>query len=236
MTLGFVDHIYVVNLPDRTDRRREIRRQFTRVGWDPDDPQITYFDAVKPVDQGAFPSVGARGCFMSHLGVLTAAGDAGFASVAIFEDDLDFADDFAQRVDAVSTALADRDWRIFYGGYHLETSLSRDDIVTAVTPDTVLRTTHFVCFRSDAIARARDYLTAMLSRPAGDAAGGPMHVDGAYHWFRRAHPSLNCYAATPPLGHQRPSKSDIASGRWFDRAPALSHAVAALRRIKRIMR
>ena len=46
-----------------------------------------------------------------------------------------------------------------------------------------------------------------------------MHVDGAYNWFRAAHPELKCAMAVPELGHQRASSSDISEAKWFDQNP-----------------
>lgn len=83
-----------------------------------------------------------------------------------------------------------------------------------------------------AIARLVPYLQAMLERPSGDPAGGPMHVDGAYSWFRRAHPDLRTVLATPPLGYQRPSRTDVHALRWFDRLPGLHRVAALLRRVR----
>lgn len=233
MLLGFADRIFVINLPERADRRREVRAQFTGAGWDPDDPEISYFDAVKPDSLGEFPSIGAHGCFMSHLGILQQASDHGLNAIAIFEDDLDFAGDFAERLGDVEAALANTDWKIFYGGYEAPTPPPAKGPVTPAGPEVTLRTTHFICLRGEAIPLARDYLTAMAGRPAGSAEGGPMHVDGAYQWFRRAYPQFECYMATPPLGVQRSSKSDIAPLRWFDKTPLIKDAVGALRKLKR---
>lgn len=233
MMLSFAERIFVINLPERTDRRRDIRRQFERAGWNPDALAIRYFDAVKPPDASPFPSIGARGCFMSHLGVLTEAAEVGLASIAIFEDDLDFANGFDRRLETVAQALDETDWKIFYGGYETQSPPAADGPITKAGPDIDLRTTHFICFRGEAIPLARDYLQEMLKRPAGDPQGGPMHVDGAYQWFRGAYPDLACFIATPPLGVQRSSKSDVAPLKWFDRTPVVSSAVAALRRLRR---
>lgn len=233
MTLPFVERSFVINLPERKDRRRDIRRQFERAGWNPDDPAIVYFDAVKPADPGSFPSIGARGCFMSHLGILTNAAEANLSSIAIFEDDLDFAERFNARLETTAAVLGETNWKIFYGGYETSEPPAAGGAIARAGPNLGLRTTHFICFRGEAIAKARDYLEAILTRPAGDPEGGPMHVDGAYQWFRRACPEFDCFIATPPLGVQRSSKSDVAPLKWFDRTPVVRSGVAALRRLRR---
>jgi hypothetical protein len=75
-------------------------------------------------------------------------------------------------------------------------------------------------------------LKAILTRPPGHPLGGPMHVDGAYSTIRLQHPALITYAASPVLGYQRPSRTDIGDGKWFDRVPALAGPVNFARRWK----
>jgi glycosyl transferase family 25 len=58
-------------------------------------------------------------------------------------------------------------------------------------------------------------------------------IDGVYVWFRRAHPGVVTHFAAPPLGHQRSSRTDIASLAFFDRWPGLRSMASAARRIKR---
>jgi hypothetical protein len=89
-----------------------------------------------------------------------------------------------------------------------------------------------VTFQGEAIAAAVRYLEAILARPAGDPDGGPMHVDGAYNWFRRANPQFKTVLAIPELGFQRASRTDIHDLRWYDKTPLIRNAVAGLRWLK----
>ena len=59
-----------------------------------------------------------------------------------------------------------------------------------------------------------------------------MHVDGAYSTMREQNQSLMTYALSPALGYQRPSRTDIGDGRWFDRVPALEPVVGFARKMK----
>lgn len=225
----YFQHIYVINLKSRADRRREMAHELARIGLSFDDDAVTLFSAVKPAERGAFPSIGARGCFLSHLNILTDAAARNFQSIAILEDDLAFAPDFMTRVSAMLEALQQRDWSIFYGGY--EQAQFNQEGLQEVPAKMALRTTHFVCFNGPAIALTKQYLEVMSARPAGDAQGGPMHVDGAYCWLRKDMPQLKTFAAAPPLGVQRSSRSDIAPLRWYDRAPGFKQAARMGRRV-----
>ncbi|MEX1060616.1 MAG: glycosyltransferase family 25 protein, partial [Methyloceanibacter sp.] len=64
--------ISIINLEHRTDRRIAMQKQLSRIGW-----QAEFFAAIRPDIAADFPSIGARGCFLSHLAVLKNARDAG---------------------------------------------------------------------------------------------------------------------------------------------------------------
>jgi hypothetical protein len=230
------DAIYVINLASRPDRRAQMRTQLRRVGIDPDALPVVFFDAVRPAAPGGFPTIGARGCFLSHLGVLRDARAAGRRHILVLEDDLDFAADFTGRFPHMAAAAEGLGWDVWYlGALAVEpapAAARADDDLVALSPDSVVLGTHMLALGADAIARLVPYLEAMLARPVGDPAGGPMHVDGAYGWFRRDHPALRTLLATPPLGHQRPSRTDVHALRWFDRLPGVHRAAALLRRAR----
>ncbi len=204
------DSIRIVNLAHRTDRRAEMLGELRRVGLE-GDPRLSFFDAVAPAEAGTFSSKGARGCYLSHLAILQEAAAAG-RSVLILEDDLDF-------------APGARDYRlpadvpIFYGSY------------TATNPADFLASdiigSPFMGFGRDIVPPLVDYLTTIL------ASGHHPPIDGAYVWFRRAHPDVRTVFAQPPLGHQRPSRTDIAEPKLFDTLPGLKQAASIARKLKR---
>ena len=81
-------HIFIINLEHRADRRKEISKQLALINLNFDSPNVDLFKAIRPSDASGFESVGARGCFLSHLGVLRQAMSLG--NVLVLEDDLDF--------------------------------------------------------------------------------------------------------------------------------------------------
>lgn len=76
---------------------------------------------------------------------------------------------------------------------------------------------HFLAIRGEVLPFLIDYLKAMLGRPGGHPEGGPMHVDGAYSWFRAANPQYRTLLCDPPLAFQRSSRTDIHNNSWYDR-------------------
>ncbi|MDA8225601.1 MAG: LPS biosynthesis glycosyltransferase, partial [Betaproteobacteria bacterium] len=153
------------------------------------------------------------------------------------EDDLDFSRDFNARIGALCARLQQSDWGVFYGGYELLQPLAGPDAeIQSMAAEAAVRTTHFVAFQAPVMERAAAYLQAMLARPGGHPDGGPMHVDGAYSWFRRQHPEMLTLIAVPELGYQRSSKTDIHPLSWIDRTPLLRDAANLARKLKNHLR
>jgi hypothetical protein len=217
--------IVVINLEYRTDRRVATQKQLSRIGW-----QADFFPAIRPVSAAEFPSVGARGCFLSHLAVLNRARDAGVRWLILLEDDINFDPDFAERWQKAISTLETQEWCIFYPAHafaDLPAGLSR------ISPDRGVPCAHFVVINGPAIAPIAAGLETILSRPAGHPMGGPMHVDGAYSTIRHQDPALVTYAHSPALGYQRPSRTDIGELRWFDRVSMFAPIVDIARRLRR---
>lgn len=235
--LDYFQKIWVINLPERADRRREMAHQMVRIGLDPDAGRVEVFAAVRPDEAAGFPSPGARGCFMSHLQILQAASTVGLERILILEDDANFAADFNDRVHSIIRALESQPWHMFYGGYEIAQGRQMAGAgCIAVHQELELRTSHFVAFCGEAITEAAAFLDAIQRRAPGDPAGGPMHVDGAYNWLRRAHPEFRTLLAAPPLGYQRASRTDIHALRWYDTWPVVRDLSGALRRARNAQR
>jgi len=232
--LEYFQQIYVINLPHRLDRRREMAQQLERIGLGFESPVVRLFAAVRPDDAGEFQSIGARGCFLSHLGVFRDACEHRYERILIFEDDLDFELDFQARIDGVLAALQKEDWSLFYGGYefHFPAAPEEGQTLVRVAPPDAIWSAHFVAFRGAAIGEIRQMLEEMLTRQSGDPRGGPMHVDGAYGWYRNASPGKATFLAVPQLGYQRSSKTDIHSHRWFDRLLGARQVMRWLRKLR----
>ena len=241
--LGPFGTIFIINLEHRKDRRVQMNAELAKIEEAVDGNQIRLFKAFSFEEKGNFPSIGARGCFHSHLEVLRTAKAEGLDRVTIFEDDLEFMSDVSARLKEVSAALRERPCSIFYGGVDLDAhnvealELASQDgakgsTLKIVQPSTPVMTAHFVTFNDSAVNLIIPYLETMLRRAPGHPSGGPMHVDGAYSWFRKEHPELTTLAAAPKLAKQRSSRSDIAPLRWFDRYPVVKNFVELARSLK----
>lgn len=224
---GLFDRVRVINLADRTDRKREMQAQLARTGLE--HPAVAFYEARRPRSAGGFPSVGARGCFDSHLTILQQAVRDGVNSLLIIEDDFDFTGDGIKRAKALTDELAAQEWDIFYGAHVLDHG-GRNGIVQ-LSPDEPVLTASFVAFHGSVLPKLVTFLEGILRRPPGSPEYGPMHVDGAYTVFRHSHPECRTLAAFPSLGRQRSSTSDISPRRTFlDRLPLMKALTGLLRR------
>ena len=205
------DSIRIINLPRRTDRRREMEQEIKRAGLE-GDARVEFHAAKSFDDAGTFYSSGARGCYDSHLSILKEAAEND-QNVLIVEDDCDFEP-------RAATYALPRDWQIFYGGYG-------PDWVENPETSEHIEGSHLMGFRSDIVRKLADYLDQL--RLKTDHPG----IDGAYMWFRREHPDVRTHFAVPCIGNQRQSQSDVGQRRFFDRTPGLMQAAAVARRLKR---
>ena len=179
--LSCFDHIYIINLPRRTDRRRAISRDLRRCGILLPSDRIEFFPAIRPAEPGDFPTVGARGCFLSHLSVLRKALAEGQQRIVVMEDDLALHREFSELIGDHCGALQEQRWDIAYLGHVLPTQEGGSPFFQA---SCAIIQSHFVAFNRTILPRLINFLETVLARPGGHPDGGPMHVDAAYSTFR----------------------------------------------------
>lgn len=234
--ISTVGPITVINLAKRRDRRAEMATNLKRIGLSYDADGVTLLEAIAPSDPGDFPTIGARGCFLSHLKTLKTAQAAKLGAVTILEDDLDFVRDIDNTMQAALDALDGHDWDILYGAYDpAPEGAEIAPCLIHIDPQTPIGCSHFLCLRGHVLPVIIPYLETILARPPGHPDGGPMHVDGAYAHFRADHPQLTTLAVVPALGHQRASRSDVHELRWWDKVPLIREMVSQARKVKRLL-
>lgn len=228
------DCIFVINLAYRNDRRLEMEDELKKVGLSLLNGSAEILSASRFSEPGDFDSAGARGCFDSHLRALKMALERNSNGVLIFEDDCDFAPYIQEKLPNVLRQLAKTEWSIFYGGHLSEVTTSGSiGGISRIAPEQGLCGAHFIAVSGKALPMLSQYLEAMLAREPGSPLGGPMHVDGAYSWFRKDHPACDTWVADPQLGFQRPSRTDIHQLKFYDRIIGLRQSAAYARRLKR---
>lgn len=229
MALG-AEATFVINLFERADRRLECVHELSLLGPDVGGGAAEFLLRRRPQDAGGFESIGARGCFESHLHALRRG--AGARSILILEDDIAF--DLSAAPAAHETLSNVDGWDICYGGFDdaWANGFKPPQGVSEMPVGANVRQTHCIAFSSRVTARLIVYLEAILRRSPGDPAGGPMHVDGAYWHFRKDNPDIRAVILSPMVGRQRASHSDIAEPTLLGRLPGVKSVRSITRRLR----
>ncbi|MBD2020540.1 glycosyltransferase family 25 protein, partial [Leptolyngbya sp. FACHB-36] len=198
----FFDRTFVVNLPERVDRRKDMVRELENAGMPLTPQSVEIFPAIRPETLDGFPSFGARGCFLSHLKILRQAKADGLNSVLVMEDDLTISEQFSATSANWMRQLQQTEWGFVYFGHIESVADATEPLTPFVGP---LATTHFYAVHHRVLDRLIDFLELVQSRPPGHPDGGPMHLDGAFTTFRQQNPDVLTLIAAPNLGWQRSS-------------------------------
>ena len=217
------DRVRIVNLKSRSDRKKEMILQLKKVGLDRHN-DVDFFSALVKPFPGMFRSAGSNGCYHSHLEIIKEAA-ADNKSILILQDDCDF-------LPEVKEYQMPENWDIFYGGYEAvePQDLHNSDIIGA----------HFMALSRNAVYEASNYLSKLLDPefPPDTQASQAENfnpemrppIDGAFVWFRRAHPHLT--TIFHKLSFQRSSRTDLGNVRFFDQMPFLRAIMTIARRKK----
>jgi hypothetical protein len=227
------DLIRVINLRERQDRLREVTAQLAALGIGFEPGKVELYEATRPTDPGGFDSLGARGCYTSHLEILRDAHDRGVESVLVMEDDCEILPRNVARLEALLDEFPGRAWGFAYLGHIVPMPAGARPGWQEYTGP--VQTTHLYAVHRSALPGVVAYLEACLTRPGGHPVGGPMPVDGALTMYRAAHPDVVTLMAQPVVAGQRSSRSDITS-KWWDKVPGFGGAVGLARAAKRRLR
>jgi glycosyl transferase family 25 len=235
--VDFFDASYLINLPERVDRRKAVSAEFSRIGWrfGQSPGAVEIFPAIKPDAPGGFPSIGVRGCFLSHFECLKRAHENQCSSVLVMEDDLTLSPSISRLTPVLLSTLQTTGWDFIFLGHYFTGEIvyaesQADKINLSAAPDEV-RGTHFYCVSNSVLPRLLQHLERIANGRAGDQEGGPMPIDGAFNIFRRRNPDVRAFIVTPQLGWQRFSPSDISPSQ-FDRIGWLRHVMRLYRSLK----
>jgi glycosyl transferase family 25 len=228
--IDYFDQVKIINMASRTDRRMETEAEFARYQFPINTDSVSFFDAITPDTPLNFPSRGARGCFLSHLTILTAAAGEKLNKLFILEDDIQFSKHVDIDGKQAAHALETLDWDIAYFGHMLKSSATKPHW-KAVTEPMLL--SHCYAVNCTAIKRLALFLEEMKARPAGHPQGGPMHYDGALNTFLAQNKDIKAYYYSQNLGYQRSSKTDIHQSSIIDNHPLMKPFAGTYRAIKR---
>lgn len=217
------DRVRIVNLPERKDRRRDTEAELASLPIRHAE-RIVFVPAKRLNYPGVFKRTGSHGNFLTQLGILESALAAG-ESVLILEDDCQF-------FPAIRTYRQPEGTEILWGGW-------RHASDPADLPNSNIVGSHMMGFSPAVLEKLVPFLRSLLHLDTPiDPAIVRSHfdprirppIDGAYVWFRRYHPEFKTEFAM--LADQRPSASDVAERKWFDRVPVVRKLANQARRVK----
>jgi len=237
MTLGdIIDRIYVINLPERRDRKAQISRELQRCGLDWHPERVICWPAHRPNEDDGFPSIGARGCFLSHLGALEHAQMFASHYVLILEDDAVLLPQLTRQLASLAELLRDKSPDLVYLGHcRIESGpmLAATPFQPCLSP---VEGAHAYLVHTRVFPILLPYLRGCLTRPAGHPEGGRLHFDAALTLFRGFHKEYSTWLAYPALVEQRFSRSDIQPRWWYDSWPVVRTLAALARNLKQQQR
>jgi glycosyl transferase family 25 len=157
------------------------------------------------------------------------------------EDDIALSSCLLRIASSVDRILKQGNWGFIYFG-HQHTGF--DQIADRKTdPGQIsfnewrqdLRTTYFYAVNGSIFPMLIEHLSTVENGLSGDQEMGPMPIDGAINIFRRKNPNIRCLIATPKLGWQGSSRSDITP-RGLDAITYLRPVAVFLRGIQEAYR
>lgn len=234
--LELFDRTYVVNLPERTDRRRQVEAELRRpiLGSAPEvaDSRVRIFAATWPDEAAPFDSTGTKGCFLSHLSILTEARDDDLESVLVLEDDAEFEDHVVTSLPRLAHELSTREWGVVQLG-HLPAEGAEPVTGPFLLPfrGEVIGT-HCYAVHRRALAPLVAHFERQLAGTPGDDTYGPMAPDGTLNTFAWAQDEVDRHLVVPSLCRQRSSWSSVNPRPW-DRWAGARTLVGAARRARR---
>lgn len=232
----FFEHFYIINLPERTDRKRHMKKELKKIGIPSEDAKVGFSKAIKPEDQHPFTSIGVKGVFMSHLSILKDARKLGLKKFLILEDDAEFTQAFMKSEADVVRQLQDLQWDIVqFGHVYMRNSSSIESIVDSqdnnknflIPFSGEVSGAHCCAINGETVDNLIEFLEGLAKGPKGDNKKGPMTIDGAYNVFSWRS-ETNRLIAYPSLVSQISSRSDITPNR-FDKNPMLRPILSIMR-------
>src|SRR4028118_562935 len=184
----YFQRVYAVNLSRSKDRRQLIVQELEEAGMPLTPHRVEIFPAIRPYEAGGFPSIGARGCFYSHVAILQQAKQEGLSNILIVEDDLEISAKFRTDQAVILEQLSQQEWDFVYLG-HVEKVEQKSPLALVPFSKGVM-TTHFYAVNGRIFDRLVRFMEELQQRPPGHPDGGPMQIDGAYFTFRPPTPAV----------------------------------------------
>lgn len=192
---NFFDKIYCINLEHRTDRWKKSKELFDKYNI-----KVDRFNAIngKNISNDIRKNIlldGEIGVLLTHLEIIKECKKNNYKSVFIFEDDVDFIEDFDQMFNVICKQIPENFDFLYLGGNNIQGS---QRITTNIH-----KIFHTYAIQSFGIKNTMfDYILENL----------PDYKKQIDVFYAELHSKTNSYITKPHLTWQRPDYSDIQGG------------------------
>jgi len=207
----YFDRVAVINLSSRPDRLKSIVGELTALGFDSASIQVPNAPITKESD--GFPSRGVHGNFLSHLGILKDAQNAGARRILVVEDDAIFSR-HARKVitqDNLIREVDKYDWAMWFLGHSISRSI-RSEKGSVIPTQSEFIWAHAYAVNGQSLPELIDFMENMIAQPKGFRLP-KMYIDGAYYHYRAEVTSKLCLVSNPAISVQKGSDSNLAGPR-----------------------
>ena len=220
--LDSFERVYIINLPERTDRYAQIEQELASIGIPIDSDKIRIMAGQWSDSANGFTSLGAYGNFMSHLRILREAAADRLHNVWVLEDDATFRHRLrsTELQSLVASRLAQDDWDLAYLGHCIDPAFLKPhahELFVPVASDLEFLWAHCYAVSALGLPELLAYLEETLVNPPGHPRGGRMYIDGALNMYRRQHPKATTLVSPMNLSYQRGSASSLAGRKIYDK-------------------
>jgi GR25 family glycosyltransferase involved in LPS biosynthesis len=184
------DKIFCINLDRRSDRWENVQQEFQKHGIE----NVERFSAIDGNIHNITTNLlsGEIGCLLSHIEIVKKAKELGLKNYLVFEDDVEFKNNFNELFDKFNTQLPE-DWDMVYlGGSNIDKPNEISDNVIKLNNT---YTSHSIVIKNTLYDIILDMLPKMEKQ-----------VDV---YFAELQKKYNCYCVTPTLVWQVSGYSDI---------------------------
>ncbi|MEQ8997460.1 MAG: glycosyltransferase family 25 protein [Coleofasciculus sp. B1-GNL1-01] len=235
--IDYFDRIYIIYMPERSDRFKHIKNQVHRLGIEKDNNKLVWFPGLKYEDAAGFPKASVRGCAMSHYMVMKQANEEGVEKLLVLEDDCLFSRRLIRNEQEIVDELKSSAWDFVYLGHgsKIKHQQQNQGYFIKVAHNQKIPLTHFCAYHGRVMPDLIQMITDSFDRAPGHPEGSPMGFDAYMTVFRRNNPDKITLMASRSLGGQCSSASNLTPGQ-LEQYKLIKPILRQARRLKNVIR
>jgi len=226
----FFERIYVLHLPERTDRFEALQRELRHLDIDLKSAKVRIPVVPRPSDANLFSSRGTYHNFLTHLAIFRETIEDKLANVWVLEDDAIFSRRMVNEQAALVDTLQHQSWDMCFFGHSLKNELKGfDEGLVPIPNHFSFIWSHCYAVNARILPTLVDYAQMTTELAPGDPRGARMSIDGAFNMFRERNPHVLTLVGNPVLSVQKGSPSSIAGSHAYKSWPLIEPMIRLAR-------